>query len=67
VLRIKEEACQRMLTMLWKKERNLLEDDDGVEDGNEDVREDLQEHKLQPQYVHSHVRRVLKREGSESI
>jgi len=50
-----------------EKELNLLEDDDGVEDGNKDVREDLQEHKLQPQYVHSHVCRVLKREGSESI
>ncbi len=49
-----------------EKEWNLLEDDDCVEDGNEDVREDLQEHKLQPQYVHRHVRRVLKREGLQN-
>ncbi len=55
------------MTTLRKKELHLLEDDDGVEDGNEDVREDLQEHKLQPQYVHCHVRRVLKREGLESL
>jgi hypothetical protein len=41
VLRIKAEACQRMLTMLWKKERNILEDDDGVEDKGRSLPEDV--------------------------
>jgi hypothetical protein len=43
VLRIKTEACPRMLNMVWKKNVcNLLEDDDWVEDKGRSLSQDVE-------------------------